>query len=51
MEHKHTEITVKQKRQFLFDLDLDLMNLIFKLDLDIVKICLYTENEVSSFSG
>ena len=29
-----------------FDLDLDPMTLIFKLDLDVVKMYLYTEDEV-----
>ena len=34
-----------------FDLDLDPMILVLKLDLDIIKMYLCTENEVPSFSG
>ena len=32
-----------------FDLDLDSMISVFKLDLDIVKMYVYTENAVSNF--
>ena len=34
-----------------FDLDLDPMTLILKLDLDMVKMYLYAENEVPSYSS
>ena len=34
-----------------FDLDLKLITLILKLDLDMVKMCLYAENEIPSHSG
>ena len=34
---------------FLFDHDLDRMTLILKLDLDMVKMYLYTKNEVHSY--
>ena len=36
---------------YSFDLDLNPMTLILKLDLDMVKTYLYTENEVPSYSG
>ena len=34
-----------------FDLDFDPMTLILKLDLDMVKMYLYTEDEVPSYSS
>ena len=34
-----------------FDLDLDPMTLVLKLDLDMVKMYLHTKNEVHSYSG
>ena len=34
-----------------FDLDLNPMTLILKLDLDMVKMYLYTEDKVSSYSS
>ena len=34
-----------------FDLDLDPITLIFKLDLDMVKMYLHTKNEVPSYSS
>ena len=34
-----------------FDLDLDPITLILKLDLDMVKMYLYTEDEVPSYSS
>ena len=36
---------------YLFDLDLDFLTLIPKLDLDMVKMYLYTENKVPSFGS
>ena len=36
---------------YSFDLDLDPMTLVLKLDLDMVKMYLHTKNEVPSFSG
>ena len=36
---------------YSIDLDLDPMTLVFKLDLDMVKMYLHTKNEVSSYSG
>ena len=36
---------------FSYDLDLDPMNLILKLDLDMVKMYLHTKNEVSMSRG
>ena len=36
---------------FSYDLDLDPMTLILKLDLDMVKMYLHTKNEVSMSSG
>ena len=36
---------------FSFDLDLDPMTLLLKLDLYIVKMYLYTKNKVPSFDG
>ena len=36
---------------YLFDLDLDPMTLVLKLDLDMVKMYLYTKNEVPIYSG
>ena len=36
---------------FLFDLELGLMTLILKSDLDMVKMYQYTENEVPSING
>ena len=36
---------------YSFDLDLDPMTLVLKLDLDIVKIYLHTKNEVLSYNG
>ena len=34
-----------------FDLDLDPMTLVLKLDLDIIKMYVCTKNEVPTFSG
>ena len=34
-----------------FNIDLDLMTLILKLDLDMVKMYLFTEDEVPSYSS
>ena len=36
---------------YSFNLDLDPMTLALKLDLDIIKMYVYTKNEVLSFSG
>ena len=36
---------------YSFNLSLDQMTLIFKLDLDMVKVYLYTKNEVPGYSG
>ena len=36
---------------YSFDLDLDPMTLILKIDLDMVKMYLHTKNEVPSYSG
>ena len=35
---------------YSFNLDLDTMNLVFKLDLDIIKMYMCTKNEVPIFS-
>ena len=34
---------------YSFDLDFDLVTLILKLDLDIIKMSLFTKNEVRTF--
>ena len=36
---------------YSFDLDLDPMTLVLKLDLDMVKMYLHTKNKVPSYSG
>ena len=36
---------------FSFDLDLDPMTLVLKLNLDMVKMYLHTKNEVPSYSS
>ena len=36
---------------YSFDLDLDRMTLVLKLDLDMVKMYLHTKNEVPSYSS
>ena len=36
---------------YSFDLDLDPMTLVLKLDLDIIKMYVCTKNEVPTFSG
>ena len=43
--HKHVKIS--KIINFLYDLDLDPMTLIFKLDLDMEKLYLQTKNEVT----
>ena len=35
----------------IFDLDLDPMTFILELDLDMIKMYLYTTNEIPSFSS
>ena len=51
MECKPTRIDTNIKTFYSFDLDLNPMILILKLDLDMVKIHLYSEKEVPSFSS
>ena len=52
VEYKHTQVKIRENMMFYsFDLDLDPMTLILKLDLDMVKMCLHTKNEVPSYSG
>ena len=52
MEWKHINLTVLVKYdKNTFDLDLDPMTLILKLDLDMVKMYLYTEDEVPSYTS
>ena len=44
MEYKHVEVKIGQSMSFYtFDLDLDPVTLIFKVDLDMVKMHLYTK--------
>ena len=45
-----TFISLNNDNLFL-DLDLNPITLVLKHDLDIVKICVCTENEVPSFNG
>ena len=52
VEYKHIHVKIRENMMFYsFDLDLHLMTLILKLDLDIVKMYLHTINEVPSYSG
>ena len=43
VEYKHAEVKVRPSMSF-FSFDLDSMTLILKVDLDMIKMCLYTEN-------
>ena len=44
VEYKHVEVKIGQSMSFYtFDLDLDPVTLIFKIDLDMVKMHLYTK--------
>ena len=48
VEYKHIQVNMMFPSFFL---DPDLMTLILKLDLDMVKMCLHTKNEAPRFSG
>ena len=50
MENNHAEVKFRQK-YVSFSFDLDPMALILKLNLDMVKMSLYTKNEVRSYSS
>ena len=47
MEYKHVQLKDRENMMF-YSLDLDPMTLVFKLDLDMVKMHLHTKNEVPS---
>ena len=52
VENKHIHVKVRENMMFYsFDLYLDPMTLILKLDLDMVKMYLHTKYEVPSYSG
>ena len=52
MEYKHVQLKYRENMMFYsFDLELDPMTLVLKLDLDMVKMYLHTKNEVPSYSG
>ena len=52
MEYKYVQLKDRENIMFYsFDLDLDPMTLVLKLDLDMVKMYLHTNNEVPSYSG
>ena len=44
---KDQQVEISKTNFFSYDLDLDPMTLILKLDLDMVKMYLHTKNEVS----
>ena len=52
VEYKHIHVKIRENIMFYsFDLGLDPMTLILKLDLDIVKMYLHTKNKVPSYSS
>ena len=52
MEYKHVQLKDRENMMFhSFDLDLDPMTLVLKLNLDMVKMYLHTKNEVPSYSS
>ena len=50
VKYKHIQVKVRENMMF-YSFDLEPMTLIFKLDLDMVKMYLHAENEVPSYSG
>ena len=52
VEYKHIHVKVRENMIFTpFDLDLEPITLILKLDLDMVKMYLHNKNKVPSYSG
>ena len=52
VEYKLIHVKIRENIMFYsFDLGLDPMTLILKLDLDIVKMYLHTKNKVPSYSS
>ena len=52
VEYKHVQLKDGENMMFYsFDLDIDPMTLVLKLDLDMVTMYLHTKNEVPSYSG
>ena len=49
--HKIDSLVIYDKKYIDLNLDIDPMTLILKLNLDMVKMYLYTENEVPSCSS
>ena len=50
VEYKYLQFIVKENMMF-HSFDLNPVTLILKLDLDMIKMCLHTKNEVTSYSG
>ena len=48
---KDEQVEISKTHFFSYDLDLDPMTLILKLDLDIIKMYWHTKNEVSMLRG
>ena len=52
VEYKHIQVNVRENMMlYSFDIDLDPMTLILKLDLDMLKVYLHTKNEVPCYSS